>query len=72
MGFKSDVRNDFLNWACALRSNFYAAFLRFEFGGFYRLCFYYFGFSMILQGFNIGMSLLFSDLTISVYGSTRN
>ena len=34
----------------ALRSNFYAAFLRCEFGGFYRLCFDYFSFSRILKG----------------------
>ena len=32
-----------------LRSNFYVAFLHFEFGGFYCLCFDYFGFSLILK-----------------------
>ena len=38
------------------RNNFYAAFLRFEFGGFYRLCFDYFSrnssfFPMIKKSF---------------------
>ena len=38
----------------AFVSNFYVAFLRIKFGGFSRLCFEYFGFSLILKGFNIG------------------
>ena len=39
----------------AFVSNFYAAFLRFKFGGFSRLCFDYFSFSLILKVFNTGI-----------------
>ena len=38
----------------AISSNFYVAFLCFKFGGFCRLFFAYFGFSLTLKGFNIG------------------
>ena len=37
-----------------LRSYFYAALHMSSFGGFYRLCFDYYGFSLKLKGFNIG------------------
>ena len=39
-----------------LCSNFYAASARVKFGGFCRLCFDYFGFSLILKGFSIAVN----------------
>ena len=41
----------------ALCGKFYSASARVKFGGFCRLCFDYFGFSLILKGFNIGSKL---------------
>ena len=38
-------------------SNFYVAFPRYKFGGFSRLFFDYFGFSLILKGFNVGQEI---------------